>query len=550
MKNKKILIFAICIAYMFAFTNIAAFAKTSTPQTESEQDVSLHFDVEYGAFVYDTAYHKILRYTGNSEIVVIPSEIDGDIITEIGLRAFAENTSIKNIIISDGITTIDDEVFSNCTSLETVEFPDSLTSIGDGAFFNCTSLSKVTMSKNLEEIGYSAFNECSSLDNLTLPDSVRSIGRFAFGNTKYYDNEYNWNNDVLYIGNHLIKAKPEIAGGYSIKAGTLTVADYAFESCNDLEVLNFAGSVKVIGERACTIGSLERIAIPDSVELIKAHAFDYCKYYTEESNWIGDGLYIDNHLVGVKNDVSGEFVIKDGTRSIIEGAFSPPTMTSSLESVIIPGSVKNIPYAAFSYCTSLKNVTIWEGVESIGYSAFSNCKALESIALPNSMTGIGDSAFYNCTSLKSIKIPENVIFIGSNAFQSCFGGLTVYGYSGTYAEEYANDNGINFFDLNRPVLNFDDIKMEKPVINYDENKVTVNVNISKNESMNNAEFKVYVIGYDQNGGIVGMKSIAVNGSELRGDIEFNADEKPSCVKVLAISDKNSVSPLCKAGTAE
>ena len=63
-------------------------------------------------------------------------------------------------------------------------------------------------------------------------------------------------------------------------------------------------------------------------------------------------------------------------------------------------------------------------------------------------------AFCGCSSLKSITIPASVTSIDSRAigYYNIFdtdkiGGFTIYGYSGTEAERYSNDNGFSFIPL-------------------------------------------------------------------------------------------------------
>jgi hypothetical protein len=56
---------------------------------------------------------------------------------------------------------------------------------------------------------------------------VTKIRDFVFDNTGIYNDESNWENDVLYIDNCLIRAKTSITGAYAIKENTRLIADYA-----------------------------------------------------------------------------------------------------------------------------------------------------------------------------------------------------------------------------------------------------------------------------------------------------------------------------------
>ena len=92
---------------------------------------------------------------------------------------------------------------------------------------------------------------------------------------------------------------------------------------------------------------------------------------------------------------------------------------SNLESLIIPGSIKEIPDLCFNNCSNLKKLVIEEGVESIGVMSFSSCENLKTISLPDSLLQIGNNAFSSCTSLEKIRIPKNVRVIKKRTFDSC-----------------------------------------------------------------------------------------------------------------------------------
>jgi hypothetical protein len=92
---------------------------------------------------------------------------------------------------------------------------------------------------------------------------------------------------------------------------------------------------------------------------------------------------------------------------------------SSVTNVLIPDSITDIGYSAFSDCFSLTSVTMGNSVTNIGFEAFFQCVRLTDLTLPNSVVTIGYQAFTYCSGLTNLIIPDSVTNIGSFAFRSC-----------------------------------------------------------------------------------------------------------------------------------
>lgn len=137
--------------------------------------------------------------------------------------------------------------------------------------------------------------------------------------------------------------------------------------------------------------------------------------------------------------------------------------------VVIPSntsgySITCIGKFAFMGCKSLESITIPESITRIDYGAFSNCTSLKSVTMTNSENyiRIARFAFYECPSLKSVTIPKRA-YINSWAFGYNYDeysdkkaeGFTMYGYTGTYAETYAVENGFSFISLGQATVSAD-----------------------------------------------------------------------------------------------
>lgn len=481
--------------------------------------------------------------------VTIPNSV-----TSIGETAFYGCTDLESVIIPDGttdsgdaalqrsnLTSIEKDAFLNCTGLTSITVFDmtadgdsafsersSLVNIGEGAFNNCNGLTSVAIPDGVKSIGDHTFKFCSSLTSITLPDSLTSIGDGAFEATAYY-NEWSANSEqcnVLYIGNHLIKADEwelnnnmsnnVISSDYVVKPGTKSIAACAFYYCNELTSITLPDSMAGIGNRAFEFcSSLKSITIPSDVTSIGDSVFNICPDLT------GISVAEDNPAYC---SVNGVLYNKDKTALIRFPQGKQDTRFT------IPNGVTSISVGAFAGCSSLTSVTIPNGVTSIGSEAFSTCSALTSITIPDGVTTIDQKTFYACSSLTDITIPNSVLIIGENAFEGCRSSMKVY-YTGSEADwgEVIGDG--------KSVLQDTNIYYCKGITATRNDDGTIEVSPNKIDS---GTVILALYGGDKGDKLIEMQSEKYSGTK----ITFTATQAYTRAKIMIWNSLGGMSPEC------
>lgn len=159
--------------------------------------------------------------------------------------------------------------------------------------------------------------------------------------------------------------------------------------------------VTAIGEAAFKNNDFKRIVIPNSVTSIRKDAFKGCINLSVVE--LGQKVYSleDHAFAGCESLKSIKF--PSSLCNLGKGCFSQ----SGIEKVIIPPTIKTIPFQCFSLCYSLKEVVISEGVNLIDSYAFNGCNKLTALIIPKSMKHISPCLFGD------LHIPKcDLVFLG------------------------------------------------------------------------------------------------------------------------------------------
>lgn len=172
--------------------------------------------------------------------------------------------------------------------------------------------------------------------------------------------------------------------------------------------------------------------------------YDFLTHTTRDEHF-SYCVYTDHAAVTRRISTAENVVIPDNVDGMPVASISPNAFSGSptVKNVNFPKTLVNIRYCAFYNSSLSGEVTLPPSVRIIHESAFSTCKNLTKVVANEGVTHLGYRAFGNCTALESIVLPETVRQIGNEAFINCKK-LTILGKEGSYAEEYAQNNGIPF----------------------------------------------------------------------------------------------------------
>ncbi len=423
--------------------------------------------VPYIYVILDDGTVEIREYTGKRRFITMPSIIEGRPVTRIGMSAFRDNTTIRELILPETLKYIDEYAFARCTALTHIQIPKSVEAIAPYAFFECVRLSTVGTVQNgaLKSVGDFAFGSCSSLSRFDIPTLTESLTPYAFlgasnvqtvtvaeGNTHFSIKDRALAN---YPGTEIIYFPAGISGSYTIPEGVLKLGDISFINTK-LQQVFIKADVKEIGSSAFKNSDIYIAEIGKELTKIGSSAFagsEIKRIFFDEGSMleiIGDSAFYECQSLR-------EITLPEQLKSIGASAFE----LSSLYSITIPANVESIGASVFKdtplfhatiaagsklsiipaqafFRTEIVKINLPEGIQAIESGAFAETPLTE-ITLHEGLKTIGGSAFAS-TALLQVQLPASLSSVGEGAFSSCQRLQNISVASGN--EAYASQEGV------------------------------------------------------------------------------------------------------------
>ncbi len=127
---------------------------------------------------------RILRVYATNGAIVIPDQLDGHSVAEVGAYCFSDSERLPDVLIRET------EIWSEAgdpmhfhliagSDLESLVLPDSTVEVKDFAFYNCRKLQKLQIGRKTRKIGSDVFMNCSSLQTIEIRCGVEEASGVA-----------------------------------------------------------------------------------------------------------------------------------------------------------------------------------------------------------------------------------------------------------------------------------------------------------------------------------------------------------------------------------
>lgn len=307
---------------------------------------------------------------------------------------------VKHIVVEKGVTRLGNNAFQvKDYDVQSVSLPEGLLEIGSWALANLKQRD-LRLPESLTTIRDKGLY-CASAETLYLPKNVRIIEEDGLGLMTPETIQVDPDNPYFKVEN----------GALYTKDGSRLL----------LISVNYEITEFVIPDRVNSIDTgafvnaynLRKVTIGKGYTTVPQTGGAFGGYNLEE-------IQVDPANTGLR-DIDGVLFSKDGTILL-----DYPSSRAGSTYTVPEGTERLLPYS-FCYCPNLTEVVLPEGLKTM------------------------DTALWACQSLKTVTIPRSITSLEENAIGYRNGapveGFTVKGYSGSYAEAYAKENGFAFVPI-------------------------------------------------------------------------------------------------------
>lgn len=403
---------------------------------------------------------KIIAYTGDDAVVVIPGIIGGHPIVSIEKGAFKGNSTLREVYISDHIAAVNGDVFRDCPNLEKVHLSDAVTKLTGSAFAGCGRLAEINIPDAMTEVPRGLFKD-APLTTLYIGKGVKSISPDAFYKgvpdlaTGAYLKQRVLQELIVDTGNETFSA---VGTTLLSRDGTVLFAELgdpvravipdgveeicaqAYEKLGSLTEVRFPHSLKKIGEKAFAGTGLRQLDLPVGLAEIGAQAFSFCRSLSDVNLY--DGLRVigeqafegcpirdvyipasveilgGNSFLAIstyQGEVAQRFRVDTANRHIIADGIAL-YQRAGQDLILLKAYAPELQSKPDVEAVAPVDYEVLAGTVAIEPRAFARCNNLNAVALPEGLRSIGDLAFWDCSGLSEVHIPQSCTELSPKAF--------------------------------------------------------------------------------------------------------------------------------------
>ena len=410
--------------------------------------------VEYRIAPGSGGNYAVITGAAESTDLLIPAQVEGVPVREIGRGAFAGNTSLKTVTVSQGVRSIGMSAFEGCSNLAEIILPGTLTFIDKDAFRDCGSLREISMPGIVEagQVREGAFvgvrltelklsGGADLFDPLLQDETLRAVTRLdgwlfrplrdgtlmitgADGDPRRLEIPAQIDGkQVTAIDENAFRGRGALKT-VILPEGLRTIGSKAFADCVSLKEINFPSSLERVDPLAFFRTALSVPVLPQGAEEKSSRVWFASDDRTDPAGWtwnlLADGsVMISGYALQDKALIIPDEIDGKPVTAVMQEESRYLSGADKIETVKLPAGLKVIGERAFYRFSAVRELSVPTELEEIGNGAFYNAARVDHIKLPATLKRLGREAFNYCRRLGSMILPMGLEEIGPRTFEGC-----------------------------------------------------------------------------------------------------------------------------------